>query len=476
MTIAMMGGLMNESFAENTKISLKSGAVGLIGAITLGIVMLSPAMTIYGNFGPTFLAAGKASPLVFFWALIATLPTAISYALLSRIYPSSGSAATWVAKTGMKRVARWAGWMVFFYYVTNFIIQPITLGVFLNDTLRDLGLHFNLVTYVLGVLLCGTWPAWIAYRGIRPSIHGALAFLLFEAVIVIALCLTVFIAAPLQGAHFSLEGFHTSASPSGMHGLFQALIFGMLSFCGFDVISTLGEESKMPKKLIPQATFIALSLFGFLMIAGIWVLTYAASPEQLKTIADSGGMPVGEIARMFWGRWAILVPFTAISASLGIAIATAIGASRVLHSMAERGDAPAGFSKLNPRYQVPWNAMHLIFAIGMFAAIFTALFLGPYQTMVWWGTTSTFFAMLTYLTVNSANLILFRHEILKSPIKFILHGLIPMIGLSLDGYILVNSFFIELWNQGWATGQSVIVFDLLCAILGITLALRTKTT
>ena len=451
---------------------LEKNTVGLLGAVTLGIVMLSPAMTIYGNFGPSFLAAGKAAPLIFIWALIATLPTAISYALLSKNFPSAGSVATWTAQTGFTRTARWASWMVFLYYLTNFAIQPITMGVFLNDVLSTWGFHASLSTFIFGAVTCCAVSGWIAYRGMTVSIHGALGFLLFETLIVIALCMTVGVIAPEHGAQFSLEGFHISASPTGASGLFQALVFGMLSFCGFDVISTLGEETKMPRRLIPQATFIALLIFGVLMVAGIWVLTYAASSEQLKTIADAGGMPISEIARIYWGKGAILVPLTAISAAMGIAIATAIGASRVLFSMGRRGDAPARFGELNPRFQSPWKSMHVIFGAGLLAAIITGLLLGPYPTWIWWCTTSTFFAMLTYLSVNFANLILFRDQVFKNPTSFFLHGFIPIVGIALDGYILVESFFIELWKQGWKTGQSVIVFDLICAGVGLGLALR----
>src|SRR3954471_10358824 len=99
--------------------TLKSGSLGLVGAVTLGVVMLSPAMTLYANFGAAYASAGSAAPLAFVWALLATLPTAASYALLSRERPSAGSAAAWTAAALGPRIARWVGWMVFLYYLTN---------------------------------------------------------------------------------------------------------------------------------------------------------------------------------------------------------------------------------------------------------------------------------------------------------------------------------------------------------------------
>jgi amino acid transporter len=454
---------------------LKTNVVGFLGAVTLGIVMLSPAMTLYGNFGPAFVQAGRGAPLAFLLALIATLPTATSYALLSRDFPDSGSAASWMSKAVKSPVlAKWAGWIVFLYYFNNFIIQPVTLGVFLNDLLTSWGFHPGFGSYALGAVICCVWPAWIVYRGISISSRGALRFLVVETAIVTALCITVILLAPshVAGMHFSLDGFYPSSSPSGVPGLFRAMVFGMLAFCGFDVISTLSDEAKMSRKMIPQATFVALILFGAFIIVGVWGFSYAATPEKLKAVADAGGMPISDIARDFWGKWSCLVPITAISAALGIAIATAVGASRILYSMANKGLAPRVFAELHPTYRVPWKAMNLIFGVGLIAAVVTGALLGPYYAYTWWGTTSTFFAMITYFMVNIANLLLFRGKIFKSWGGFFFHGFVPVFGICADGYILVRSFFIELWNQGWANGQSVVVADVLCALIVLGIAFR----
>lgn len=452
--------------------SLQSNVIGLLGLATMGTVMLSPAMTLYGNFGPSFLYAGRAAPLAFIWALIATIPTAVSYAILARDYPDSGSAANWVSRYSPQWVAKWAGLLVFMYYFNNFIIQPVTLGVFLNDFLTTAGVQSGFFTYALGAILCCAWPAWIVYRGISVSSHGATGFLLFETAVVLGLCATVLYFGITHGVHFSTEGFTVHASPHGISGIFHGMIFGVLAFCGFDVISTLSEEAEAPKKLIPQATFLALAVFGVMIISGVWILTYSADPEKLRAVADAGGMPISEIARIYWGKWAQLVPLTAISASLGIAIATAVGSSRILFSMARKGDAPASLAVLHEKYNVPWNAMNLIFIVGLIAALATGALLGPYDTYVWWGATSTFFAMLTYLMVNLSNLYLFRERVFSSPLAFLLHGVIPVFGIGADGFILIRAFFIELWNSGFKTGQSVVLFDIAITVVALAYALK----
>jgi amino acid transporter len=449
--------------SNTAPVTLKANVIGLLGAVTLGVVMLSPAMTLLGAFGPSFLSAGKSAPLAFTWALLATIPTAISYALLSRDFSSSGSAANWASQSMPRGLGIWSGWMVFLYYFTNFIIQPVTMGVFLGDFLHLAGIQQSMSTYTLGVVICGLWSAAMVYRGISLSAKGALAFLLFESAVVIALCATVVWVAP--SGTLSFEGFHVSTSPTGISGIAKAMIFAMMAYCGFDVVSTLAEETKMAKKLIPQATLLSLLIYAVVIVAGIWCLTYGADPAHLKEISEKGEMPITDVAKRFWGSGSMLVTLTALSASLGLAIATAVGASRVLYSMSRDGLIHAKFSVLHVRHQVPTNALHLIFGVGIFAALLVGGMIGPYNSYVWWATTSTFFAMITYLVVNFACLVLNKGRVFKSPVNFFLFGFLPSLGILIDAYILYRSFFVELWDQEWLVGKSVIVADLSAAVL-----------
>ena len=343
------------AIADPASAKLDPNAIGLVGAVTLGVVFLSPAMTLYGLFGPIFLAAGRAAPLAFVFALLATLPTAYGYAVLSRDYPSSGSAADWSARATTPRIGIWTGWIVFLYYLTNFVIQPVALGLFFGDLLKTLNLSpatAGAMGFGLGVLFCCALPAWLVYRGITLSTKSALVFLLIEISVVIALCGTIVALAPGHGTPLSLSGFSLSAAGRNPSGLFGALVFGMLAFCGFDVVSTVAEETKMARKLIPRATIIAVLLYAVLIIGGIWALTLGGNADALHQAAKAGRMPINDVARTFWGRGALMVTFTAITATLGLAVVTSVGASRILFDMGRRGA-----SRLFAASSAPQNAL-----------------------------------------------------------------------------------------------------------------------
>lgn len=453
---------------------LKSNVIGLLGAATLGLVFMSPAMTLYGLFGPIFLACGKLAPLSFVLALVATLPTAFSYAVLSRDHPTSGSTADWAAQATGPRIGAWAGWLVFLYYTTNFIIQVVAVGLFFNELLLALGIVLPInVGFCAGVLLGSAWPAWMVYRGLSLSVKGALIFLMIEIATVTVLCATIVWFAPSRGTPVTFEGFSPAAAWQNSSGMFQALVFAMLGFTGFDVVSTLAEETRTARKLIPQATILALLLYAVLIVAGMWALTFGGDATQLKASAEAGRMPINEVAQTVWGRGSIAVTFTALTATLALIIATSVGASRVLFAKARRRAAPAIFATLHPRYQVPWPALHFIFALGFLGTFAVFACIGAYNAYVWWATTSTFFAMLTFLFGNLAAILLNRHR-LKTPGGLLLFGLVPAFGIAVDLYILVQSFFIELWAQPWATGKSVVVFDVACALLALAVVLVKK--
>ena len=178
-------------------------------------------------------------------------------------------------------------------------------------------------------------------------------------------------------------------------------------------------------------------------------------------------MPITAIATTFWGKGSIFIVFTGFSAALGIGIATSVGASRILFAMGRDGFASRSFGAVHERHSVPWTALHVIFTCGVVGPLVVGAFIGPYKAFVWFCMTTTFFAMVTYLLVNVSNLLLFRDRALKSGAGFLLYAVVPILGIFFDGYILVRSFFIELWGQSWGEGRSVLVFDVGCAVLAL---------
>ena len=173
-------------------------------------------------------------------------------------------------------------------------------------------------------------------------------------------------------------------------------------------------------------------------------------------------MPIG---REFWGQGELLVILTGLTAAVGVYVATAVGASRAVYAMARKGLLPSVLSALNPRFQVPWNAMHLVYFSSLAGALLVTAILGnAVESFVWWAGAVVFFALITYMGTNAANLLYFS----RSPAQRfnpLLNGVLPVVGVVLDAYLIYRCFFKELWSAGFRTGQSIILCSLLLVLL-----------
>ncbi len=454
---------------RETKRELRAGSVGLIGATVVGVAMLSPAMAIYLVFGPNVLYAGKAAPLVFCLALAATLPTALSYALVARELPSSGSAYAWATSAINARVGAWVGWITAVYYTTNVVLQPITFGLFSRDLLDEARLPSGFGGWLIGALLSTAVAGFIVYRGIQPSTHGALAFLFVEMTVVSALALTVVWVVGRRGG-LDIKPFLPSSSPQGT-GIFQALVFALLAFCGFDVVSTVAEEAKAPRTLIPKATILALLVFGAFVIGNTWAFTFSKPVEAIAADVERGVLPITLIAEQYWGRGHFLIVLTGLSATMGVYLAVTVGASRVLFAMGRDGLLASGYGSVHTITQAPSNALHLVFGVGLAGAVVGVLLLGAYPAYLWWGAASVFFAMLTFLAANVTNF-LYYYRFRRERFHPFWNGVVPGIGGAIDLYVLYKSFFRELLSQDWKHGKSVVVVSVGVAVLALWKALR----
>src|SRR2546425_7339803 len=165
-----LDGLGREGCIMSTTTSstprLKSGALGFAGAATMGAVMMAPALGIYANFGPLATNAGVVAPVVFFISLVASLPTAISYALVSREMPSSGSAYTWLWRTVRPTIGNGVGVIMALYYIIAVLLQPILFGLFFNDLLTYFGVQSTgFGTWLIGFLIDTVLVGVLVHRG-----------------------------------------------------------------------------------------------------------------------------------------------------------------------------------------------------------------------------------------------------------------------------------------------------------------------
>lgn len=460
----------SETRQENSAKGLRANSMTWVGAALLGAIIMSPASGLYFNFTPIEATAGRVVPLIFVIAAVVTLPTALSYASLSRSIPSAGSAYWWMRKGVGPQTGTYVGWILNGFYILAQVVLPGIGALFFNDLLSEAGIGTNYATWALGVLLMTGVVVAFNYRGIDLSLKGTIIFMVAESLVVFALMVTIFVVQGHNG-NFSAADVGSSFQPSvamgGTAAIFASLVFGIQANVGFDAVSTLAEETKTPRRFIPIATVAAVIAVGVYWIVTALGFVAALPINQVAKIANAGSTPVAVIADKYWGfAGQVLISIIALTSITAIYLAQNVASSRALYAMGREGTAPYWLGKLDPHARVPRRAMTLGLMVTVAATLLLGAILGTTNQYGWSGTMCSSLALLTYLAVNIANIVFhWRHR--RSEFNWFLHGVAPVIGIAVVCFVIYKSYLASLWNSGWTYGQSVQLAVVIWLLLGL---------
>jgi amino acid transporter len=437
---------------------LKSRSLGVFSVAALGSVMMAPALGIYANLGLISASAGLAAPAVFLVALLCTLPTAVSYSLIAREIPSAGSAYTWLSDAVNPWIGTWMGLLLVLTYLFCVLLQPILFGIFFSDLLATLfGIQSGYGTWLAGVVISTTVVTALAYPGVEVAAKTSLLLSIIEAVVVLALSLTILAVLSGRGS-IQMSPFNPLVSLGGSAGFSRALVFGLLCFVGFGVIATAAEETDSPREIIPKAMIVSCVVLGLFWAIAALPFSLALVPTAWGDYVARGINPIAVVAKEYWSWASILITLTAITAVLGVHLASMVGYSRVAYAMGRDRALPEFFGRLHPKYLTPWNAQHVATILTLTVVPLWGWWIGTYLSYDWWGSAVVFFSMLANIFV-SIGCCVFFYRFRRDRANWFWHFLIPLLGVITSIFPLYFSFGPELWNLGWKKGQSVIIFS-----------------
>lgn len=326
----------------------------------LAIVPIAP-MAVYGfvarqSFGMV--------PLVYAIGIVAMLFTALSYRQMSRVFPFAGSVYSYVQRGLHPYAGFLAGWMI----LADYLLTPALIYAFSASWLHGLMPTLPSWIWVVGFVAINTS---INILGIRLQARMHFSLLIVELV-----ALAIFVTLAIHYvfiAHQGAGGWSATPvwQPQHMNGGFLATAtsIAVLSFLGFDSISTLAEEAREPRRTVGNATVLTLLILGVIFIAETY-LAALAHPDYRSLDAELGFF---QIARQIGGQWLYLALILINVAAAGIANALTAQAaiSRILFSMGRDRVLPGGgfLSYVNPRFRTPMNATLLVAAISLLLAL-----------------------------------------------------------------------------------------------------------
>ncbi|WP_051273616.1 APC family permease [Desulfotruncus alcoholivorax] len=322
-----------------------------------GMVFMVPIapMGIYGYV--TDVSNGMA-PLAYIIGIIAMTFTALSYARMAQAFPISGSVYSYASRGINPHVGFFAGWAMLLDYILTPALVYLVAGYALQEMLPILPYWGWIALFVIINTV-------VNLRGIEMTARTNITLMVIEIFALVAFCAAAIIAV-MKGVGAGAFTIDPIWKPEGfsMSMVMSATSLAVLSFLGFDAISTLAEESKDPKRMVGRATVTALVLVGSLFV----VQTYLAGlvwPDH--TSFQNPDTAFYAVAQAAGGNWLRLVAAlaTAIAWGIGDGLVAQAAISRLLYSMARDKMMPSVLGKIHPKYKTPYVSTILVAVIAI---------------------------------------------------------------------------------------------------------------
>src|SRR4051812_34964205 len=400
-------------------------ALSLTDLVVYGLIFISPIAP-FSGFGIVFNAAHGMVALVYAIGLVAMSFTAISYMTMSEAFPVAGSVYSY-ARLGIGEGAGFvAGWAMLLDYLLIPALAYLACAIAVKDAWAGSPSWLWLVLFL-------TVNTALNLAGVDNLARANRALLTLQGLLLLAFLILAVrgVAVGTGGAHVALEPFFNPRQFS-LGLAFGAVSMGVLSFLGFDGISTLAEEVEGGRKMVGRATLIALGLAAILFIVqsyltGLFALGRTAFPPGQPTYAAFYA-----IAGTIGGA-----PLRLATSVLGVVIAGASGAlaaqaatARLLFAMARDRRLPGFLAHVSMRRRVPNRALLLVAALTL--AIGFA-FLSRIELLV---SIVSFGALSGFVMLHASVVIHFA--VRRRSRAFVRHLIVPVLGAAILLYVMVN--------------------------------------
>ncbi|MCU4413976.1 amino acid permease [Acinetobacter sp. WU_MDCI_Axc73] len=263
----------------------------------------------------------------------------------------------------------------------------------------------------------------------------------------------LFTAGPYSTASFSNLWTHGGFFPNGFDGLFYMLAFLMFAFGGIELIGMAAAEADDPKKTIPKAINQVVIRILIFYVGSLTILLSLVPWNQL----DLGGLDKSPFVMIFSqlgiGWAAHLLNFIILTAALSVYNSGMYANSRMLYGLAQQGNAPAVFKKVN-KEGVPIPAV-LLSAVLIFGCVLLNYFV-PEDALG-----HLMYVVVGALVLNWA-MISLTHLKFKSAMKTLNHKVsFPALWSPVSNYIVLLFIAVVLyimWTQGFK--ESVIMIPI----------------
>jgi amino acid transporter len=418
------------------------------------------------------------------FALILAFLTAISYSELAKIYPEAGTASAYyfaekafVDKEEEHHV-RWArlaklvtGWAAHLFYWVYPGVMVAFMATLITYIAGLFGININTIGEIVIAIVFAIVVGYIAYRGVNGSTLTALLINIIQLVALVGfsvLAIAYRFLAP-GGPTFVHASAASVVLPHSLLGmLFQATI-AILILVGFESCTAFGAEAVNPAKDVPRAVLIALVIQGLIAyLFEYFAANFAVSDKLVGKAADgsainglaaaaASGAPIGDMIQLIGDTMlggigfglTVVIAITVALAILGTTLSAMNTGVRITFAMAQDAEMPEPLGLLHGEFATPHTAVWIMVAVSALIGIIGCL--------------SVVGLTLISLASNLGTFVLYGLTCLWTIIafaghkkqNFILHTVVPLVGLLANLVMLVTILYMGILGGGDSQTESI---------------------
>jgi putrescine importer len=359
--------------------------------ILYGIILIQPTAPM-PVFGVIYQESRGHVVAAILFALVAMLFTAYSYGRMARAYPKGGSAFTYVGEELHPALGYMTGWCM----AMDYILNPLICTIWSSKAAINFAPE---VPYIVWVLFFAGLFTILNLRGVETSarINSAVAAGLGIVIVLFVVAAVRYIFHLHAGSlAFYMDPIFNRATFSAP-AVYRGTSIAVLTYIGFDGISTLSDEAHDPAHTIPRAIILTCLITGVLATIEVYLAQLVWPRGAVFPDLDTAYVAVARRAGgpLLFG----LMNGALLIATIGSGMASQLGAARLLFAMGQEGALPRRFfGALNPIRRIPQNNVLLIGAIVLIGALAMSYQLGT--ELLNYG------ALLAFMGVNVASAVL----------------------------------------------------------------------
>jgi amino acid transporter len=332
--------------------------------------------------------------------------TAQCYATMTETLPTAGSVYGFARHSLGAFPGFIAGWMI----LLDYLLIPAFVYVLIAVALQTLLPAFDRGVWIVLLVAATTVVNWfgITVTSRANFISVALQVIILAGFLILGVI--ALYAGKGNGALTLKPVFDAATFDAGK--IFSATSICIMSFLGFDAVSTLAEEvDGGDRRVVGRAIIAVLVLSAAFFVLVTWVLGNLLPGIAIKDPAAA----VYELAAWATGPWTAAVLAWAYAGIVGLsnALPMQVGVARVVFAMGRDRQLPRILARVHPRYHTPYVGMLVTAALSLAVALYMKSQLDDLASIVNFGALSGFLCLhisvLAYFGIQRRSAAWIRH-------------------------------------------------------------------